>query len=218
MKSKKFAVILAGCGVYDGSEIHEATLTLLAISKLGATYEIFAPDIDQYDVINHLTGQPMNEKRNVLVEAARIARGKIKALNHYKASEFDGLIIPGGYGAAKNLSTFAIDGENMKVNEQVERAILETAKLGKPIGAWCIAPVILSKILGKISVTLGQNNSVVDVITKFGSTHVTTNPAEIAVDKNNKIVTAPCYMLESTIAQIYDGIENAVREMIKLTF
>ncbi|MCX7953581.1 MAG: isoprenoid biosynthesis glyoxalase ElbB [Bacteroidales bacterium] len=217
MKTKKIAVILAGCGVYDGSEIHEATLTLLAISKLGATYELFAPDIDQYDVINHLTGQPMNEKRNVLVEAARIARGKIKPLNYYKASEFDALIIPGGYGAAKNLSTFAIDNENMKVNEQVERAIIDTAKLGKPIGAWCISPVILAKVLGKINITLGQNNNVVDVITKFGANHVTTNPTEIAIDKTNKIVTTPCYMLESTIAQVYDGIENAVREILKLT-
>jgi len=124
-KSKKIAVILAGCGVYDGAEIHEATLTLLAIVKHGATYDVFAPDIMQYHVVNHLTGNEMQEQRNVLVESARIARGKITPLNEFSSAGYDALILPGGFGAAKNLSTFAFDGINLKVLPEVEKAIKE---------------------------------------------------------------------------------------------
>jgi len=216
-KIKNFAVVLSGCGVYDGSEIHEATLTLLAIARLGGTYEIFAPDIDQYHVVNHLTGEVTNEKRNVLVEAARIARGKISPLSAYKASNFDGIIFPGGFGAAKNLSTYAIDGDKMHVNAEVEKAIIDTAKQNKPIGALCISPVIISKVLGNVSLTIGKDINVAKLLEKFGSKHVTTDKGEISIDPNNKIVTTPCYMLESSIAEIYDGIENAVRAMMKLT-
>jgi len=216
-KTNKFAVVLSGCGVYDGSEIHEATLTLLAISRLGGTYEIFAPDIEQYHVVNHLTGEVTNEKRNVLVEAARIARGKISPLSAYKASNFDGIVFPGGFGAAKNLSTYAFDGDQMIVNAEVEKAIIDTAKQNKPIGALCISPVIVSKVLGNVSLTIGKDISVAKLLEKFGSKHVTTDKGEIAIDPNNKIVTTPCYMLESSIAEIYDGIENAIRAMMKLT-
>lgn len=215
-KSVKFAVVLSGCGVYDGSEIHEATLTLLAISKLNGEYEIFAPDIEQLHVVNHLTGEITNEKRNVLVESARIARGKIKSLAEFKAGDFDALILPGGYGAAKNLSNFAIMNEQMTVLPEVEKAIIETVKQNKPIGALCISPVILSKVLGNVSLTIGNEASIAKLLENFGSTHVTTTHCEIAIDPNNKIVTTPCYMLESSIAQIYDGIENAVRAMIKM--
>lgn len=215
-KSVKFAVVLSGCGVYDGSEIHEATLTLLAISKLNGEYEIFAPDIEQLHVVNHLTGEITNEKRNVLIESARIARGKIKSLAEFKASDFDGIIFPGGYGAAKNLSNYAIMNEKMTVLPIVEKAIIETVKLNKPIGAFCISPVILSKVLGNISLTIGNETSIAKMLENFGSKHVTTDHGEIAIDVENKIVTTPCYMLESTIAQIYDGIENAIRAMIKM--
>lgn len=215
-KSIKFAVVLSGCGVYDGSEIHEATLTLLAISKLNGEYEIFAPDMEQLDVVNHLTGEITNEKRNVLVESARIARGKIKSLVEFKAVDFDALIFPGGFGAAKNLSTYAIMNEQMTVLPEVEKAIIDTAKQNKPIGALCISPVILSKVLGNISLTIGNELSIAKLLENFGSKHVTTGHGEIAIDPVNKIVTTPCYMLESSIAQIYDGIENAVRAMIKM--
>jgi len=218
MKEKKFAVILSGCGVFDGSEIHESVLTLLAISKLGHKYEIFAPNIEQYHVVNHLNGEIIEgEKRNVLVESARIARGKIKSLNEYDPTQFDCLVIPGGYGVAKNLSSFAFDGENMKVLEDVKRSILETHKLKKPIGAWCIAPIVLSKVLGNVNITLGQINPAVEVALKFGSIHTVTGKKEVLVDKENKIVTTPCYMLDSTIAEIYEGIEKAIEEMVKLT-
>jgi len=215
-KPIKFAVVLSGCGVNDGSEIHEATLTLLAISKLNGEYEIFAPDVEQLHVVNHLTGNVSDEKRNVLVESARIARGKIKALQAYKASDVDALIFPGGFGAAKNLSTYAIQNEKMTVLPEVEKAIIETAKQNKPIGAWCISPVILSKVLGNISLTIGNEIDIAKLLEKFGSKHVTTGHGEIAIDLENKIVTTPCYMLESSIAQIYDGIENAIRAMIKM--
>ncbi len=216
MAIKKFAVILSGCGVFDGAEIHEATLTLLAISKLGADYKIFAPDTEQYHVINHLNGEVMNEKRNVLVEAARIARGNISPLKNLDMSNFDALIFPGGYGAAKNLSTFAFDGENMKVLPEVEKIILDAAKQNKPIGALCISPVILAKVLGNISLTIGNSADVSKIVESFGSKHENTSQIEVAIDLDNKIVTTPCYMLESTIAQIYDGIENAIRAMLKM--
>ena len=144
---KKIAVVLSGCGVYDGAEIHEAVLTLYAIAVNGAAYEIFAPDIDQHHVVNHLAGSEMNESRNVLVESARIARGNIKALSEFNGKDFDAIIFPGGFGAAKNLSTFAFDGSNCQVNSDVEAAIKEMISLGKPVGALCIAPVILARIL-----------------------------------------------------------------------
>ncbi|MCX7862000.1 MAG: isoprenoid biosynthesis glyoxalase ElbB [Bacteroidales bacterium] len=216
MATKKFAVILSGCGVFDGSEIHEATLTLLAISKLGCEYEMFAPDMEQHHVINHLSGEVMNEKRNVLVEAARIARGNIMPLQKLNMSNFDALIIPGGYGAAKNLSTFAFDGENMKVLPELEKVILDAAKQGKVIGALCIAPAILAKVLGNVALTIGNDINVAKTLEKFGANHVNTSHTEVAIDTENKIVTTPCYMLDSSIAQIYEGIENAIRTMLKL--
>ncbi len=215
-KSKKIAVILSGCGVYDGSEIHEATLTLLAIKKQGADYEIFAPDIEQHHVINHLTGKEMNEKRNVLIESARIARGKIKALSAFKASDFDGLIFPGGFGAAKNLSDYAFKGSKAKINPEVKKAIIDIATYHKPIGALCIAPTIIANVLGNVTLTIGQDEKTAKDLIKFGSTHINTKQCEVVVDKINKIVTNPCYMLESTIVEIAEGTENVVKEMIKM--
>ncbi|OFX32294.1 MAG: isoprenoid biosynthesis protein ElbB [Bacteroidetes bacterium GWA2_32_17] len=214
--SKKIAVILSGCGVYDGSEIHEATLTLLAIKKQGADYEIFAPDIEQYHVVNHLTGKEMNEKRNVLVESARIARGNIKPLSAFRASDFDGLIFPGGFGAAKNLSDYAFKGAKAKINPEVKKAIIEVASANKPIGALCIAPTIIANVLGNVTLTIGQDEKTAKDLIKFGSTHINTKQCEVVVDKKNKIVTNPCYMLESTIVEIAEGAENVVKEMLKM--
>jgi enhancing lycopene biosynthesis protein 2 len=144
---KKIAVVLAGNGVYDGAEIHEATLTLLAIARNGAQYQCFAPDVEQAHVVNHLTGEEMPEKRNVLVEAARIARGNIKPLSEYNAKDFDAIVFPGGFGAAKNLCTFAFDGVDCKVNPDVEKAVRSTVAEEKPVGALCISPVLITKIL-----------------------------------------------------------------------
>lgn len=212
---KKIAVVLSGCGVYDGAEIHEATLTMYAISIHGATYEIFAPDINQFHVVNHLTGEVANETRNVLVESARIARGKIKNLKDYNPSEFDALIFPGGFGAAKNLSTFAFDGDNCNVNGEVENAIIATHKAGKPIGALCIAPVVLAKVLGNIEITIGKDTGTAEKVNKMGAKHNNTSYGEVSIDKKNKIFTTPCYMLDSTIAQIGDGTNNIVEAILK---
>jgi len=213
---KKIAVILSGCGVYDGSEIHEATLTLLAIKKQGADYEIFAPDIEQYHVINHLNGEVTKEKRNVLVESARVARGKIKPLSQYKASDFDGLIFPGGFGAAKNLSDYAFNGSKSKVIPEVKKAIIDTATASKPIAALCISPTIIANVLNNVTITIGNDKNTAADLIKFGATHIETKPCEVVVDKINKIVTNPCYMLDSTIVEIADGAENVVKEMLKL--
>ncbi|RKD99989.1 isoprenoid biosynthesis glyoxalase ElbB [Marinifilum flexuosum] len=213
---KKFAVVLAGSGVYDGSEIHEATLALYAISKNGGEYEIFAPNIDQYHVINHITGEEMAEKRNVLVEAARIARGKIKDLKEFDANNYDAILFPGGFGVAKNLCTFAFKGPDCDVNPDVETALKAMHDAGKPIGALCIAPALIVKVLGKVEVTIGQDAVTAEAITSLGATHMNTGHGEIVFDKENKIVTTPCYMLDATIAQIGEGAENVVKTLMDL--
>lgn len=213
---KKIAVVLSGNGVYDGAEIHEATLTLLAIAKNGAAYQCFAPDIKQAHVINHLTGEVMPETRNVLVEAARIARGNIKSLSEYKAEDYDAIIFPGGFGAAKNLSSFAFDGVNCTVNREVEKAIRDTAVAEKPIGALCIAPVIIAKVLVDVEVTIGNDKGTAAAVEGFGATHKEATHGEIIFDPKYKVVTTPCYMLDATIVQIADGAENVVRKILEL--
>ena len=211
---KKFAVVLAGCGVFDGAEIHEATLTLLAIAQQGASYDIFAPDINQYHVINHLTHKEMAEKRNVLVESARIARGKISPLSRFNAANYDAIIFPGGFGVAKNLATVAFDGPDAKVNPDVEAAVRAMHRAGKPIGALCIAPAVIAKILNGVEVTIGNDPGTISTIKKMGGIHIETTHGEVVVDKKNKIFTTPCYMLDATILQIYEGAVNVVHEIM----
>jgi len=212
---KKFAVILSGCGVYDGSEIHEATLTLLAIKKLGATYDIFAPDMPQHHVINHLTGEVMNETRNVLVESARIARGKIAPLDTLNPAHYDALILPGGFGAAKNLSSYAFKGSAMKVNETLKEKLLTAHSMGKIIGALCIAPVILAQIFADIKLTIGTDTGTAADINKMGASHINTPSGGVACDTENKIYTTPCYMLDGDIAQVALSCENIVKAMME---
>ena len=212
---KKFAVILAGCGVFDGAEIHEATLTLLAIMQQGGTYKIFAPDINQHHVVNHLTGKEMPEKRNVLVESARIARGKISPLKDFDAGEFDALIIPGGFGVAKNLCSFAFHGADCSVNSEVAGAIKDMHSKKKPIGALCISPVLLSKVLGDVELTIGSDLGTISGIEKMGSKHIKSTHGEVVYDKIHNIFTTPCYMLDANILQIFDGATNIVKAMIK---
>jgi len=214
--SKKFAVVLSGSGVFDGAEIHEATLTLYAIGKNGGTYEIFAPDIPQHHVVNHITGEEMNETRNVLIEAARIARGNIKPLSEFNEKNFDAIIFPGGLGAAKNLSSFAFDGVNCSVNKDVENSIKQMADAKKPIGALCISPVILAKILGDVVLTIGQDAGTAEAVANMGATHRKTNHGEVIVDSRYKVVTTPCYMLDANIVQIAEGADNVVKTMMKL--
>ena len=214
---KKIAVILAGCGVFDGAEIHEAVLTLLAIRKLGAEYTIFAPDKDQHHVMNHYTHKESAENRNVLVESARIARGKIKPLTGFIATDFDALIFPGGFGVAKNLCTFAFDGPDCVVDPSVELAIKSMLNARKPIGAMCISPVLLAKVISKqVKVTIGNDASTAAAIHKMNAEHQNTNHGEVVIDKNFKVVTTPCYMLDADILQIQEGTENLVRAVLDL--
>jgi enhancing lycopene biosynthesis protein 2 len=211
----KFAVILSGSGVYDGAEIHESVLTLLSIKKQGGTYEIFAPNIEQHHVVDHLTGKETTEQRNVLVESARIARGNIKDLKEFKAKDFDALLLPGGFGAAKNLSNFAIKGADCDVNADVENAIKAMHSTGKPIGAMCISPVILSKVLDNAKVTIGQDQETATGVETMGGTHIATGHGEVVVDDKNNVFTTPCYMLDAGIDQIYTGTTELVRLMLE---
>ncbi len=212
---KKFAVVLAGNGVFDGSEIHEATLSMYAIRKQGASYDVFAPDMEQYHVVDHTSGEEMKEKRNVLKEAARIARGKISPLDQFNPGDYDALLFPGGFGAAKNLSTFALDGPDCTVQEDVEKAIKGMHKAGKPIAALCIAPVLLARVLGNVKLTIGQDEGTAEAIDKMGGSHQTTNHGEVVIDEQNMLFTTPCYMLDADIAQIGEGAENVVRAVLK---
>lgn len=213
--SKKFAVVLAGCGVFDGAEIHESVLTLLAIDKAGS-YQCFAPDIPQAHVVDHLKGAPTDEQRNVLVEAARIARGKIEDLAKYDPANYDAIVFPGGFGAAKNLCTFAFDGPDCKVDPSVEKAIKATREASKPIGALCISPALLAKVLGDVEVTIGSDADTAAGIEKMGGTHRITTHGEVTVDAKHKVVTTPCYMLDATVSQIALGADNVIKKLVEL--
>jgi len=213
---KQTAIILSGCGVYDGAEIHEAILTMLAIAKQNADYTIFAPDIEQHHVINHLKGEETTEKRNVLVEAARIARGDIKALSDYRVQDFDALFIPGGFGAAKNLSSFAFEGANCTIEKETERAIIETHSAKKPIGALCITPALIAKVLKDVKVTIGQDKATAEAIEQMGSTHANSNHGEVIIDEANKLATTPCYMLNANLVQIAEGADNIVKAVLNM--
>ncbi|MDV7339767.1 isoprenoid biosynthesis glyoxalase ElbB [Terasakiella sp. A23] len=213
----KIAVVLSGCGVFDGAEIHESVLTLLAIQRAGASYQCFAPNIDQHHVINHMTGDEMDETRNVLVESSRIARGDIKALSDYNPADFDALMLPGGFGAAKNLSSFALDGPDCQVNADVADALKATRAASKPIGALCITPAVLAKVFGDVTLTIGQDEGTASAIETLGCTHEATDHGEIIVDEAAKVVTSPCYMLDANIAQIADGAEACVNKVIALS-
>lgn len=216
MQKKNFAVILSGCGHQDGAEIHEATLTLWAIHKNGGEFQCYAPDIKQQHVLNHITGQEMSEQRNVLIESARIARGKIASLATFSPESADALVIPGGFGAAKNLSSYAFDGAKCTVNSHVAAAIKAMHAAGKPIGALCIAPVILAKVLGNVTLTIGQDPTTADNLAAMGAKHQPTLHGEIVVDQQNKIVTTPCYMLNSRVDQIADGADHLIQAMMAM--
>ena len=215
-KSKKIGVVLSGCGVMDGSEIHESVITLLAIDREGNEAICMAPNTDQMHVINHLTNQEVpEEKRNVLVEAARIARGKIRDVKDVVAGDIDALIFPGGYGAAKNLSDFAVKAENCHVHSEVARLVKEMVKAQKPIGVICIAPAMMAKIAqesgSSIKLTIGNDSGTASAIKKMGVDHVNAPVTEIVVDEKNKIVSTPAYMLAQRISEAATGIEKLVK-------
>jgi enhancing lycopene biosynthesis protein 2 len=189
---------------------------LLAIIRQGAKYQCFAPDIKQAHVVNHLTGKEMPETRNVLVEAARIARGNIKPLSEYHPDNFDAIVFPGGFGVAKNLCSFAFDGADCVVNKDAEKAIRSTVVAGKPVGALCISPVLIAKVLGDVEVTIGDEEGPANAIETMGGSHIKTTHGEIVYDSKYKVVTTPCYMLDATIDQIADGAENVIRKILEL--
>lgn len=215
----RVGVILSGCGFKDGAEIHESVLTLLTLDKLGCKVLCMAPDIDQARVVNHLTGQEVKERRNVLVESARIARGDIKDAAKVTVDDFDALILPGGYGAATNLSTFGKDGPKAQVNKDVARLVKEAHARGKPIGAICIAPGIIAAALGKTAhplLTIGNDEGTARNIEACGARHEGCAVREFVIDKKNKIVSTPAYMLGPSIAHVAEGIEKCVREVVAL--
>jgi enhancing lycopene biosynthesis protein 2 len=214
----KVGVLLSGCGVFDGSEIHEAVLTLLALDRAGVETVCMAPNMEQVHVIDHLTQEVMIEKRNVLVESARIARGEIKDLKEVRAPDIDALIIPGGYGAAKNLSDFAFKGTAAVVHPEVERLLNDMVSAGKPVGAICIAPATLTKALAgkKPEVTIGTDKETASAIETMGGQHKACTVDMIHLDSRNKIVTTPAYMLGPGIKDVAQGIERLVTRIVEL--
>ncbi len=214
---KNIAVILAGCGVFDGSEINEVVLTLLHIEKNNAQYQCFAPDIEQYHTINHITGEEIAQPRNVLVESARITRGNIKSLAELDVTQFDALIVPGGFGVAKNLSDFAINGTNAKVNEAVLSACKAFADAKKTTGYMCIAPALLPFIYHKPQLTIGNDSDTAEALSTLGAEHVECKVDDIVIDKSNKLVTTPAYMLAQSIMDANAGIDKLVRNVLAMS-
>ncbi|AIB44586.1 isoprenoid biosynthesis glyoxalase ElbB [Pseudomonas fluorescens] len=216
--SKKIAVILSGCGVYDGAEIHESVITLLRLDQRGAQVECFAPDVAQLHVINHLTGEEMPESRNVLVESARIARGAVKDIGQANAADFDALIVPGGFGAAKNLSNFAVEGAGCSINPQVLALAEAFAEAGKPVGLICISPALAAKIYGPgVTCTIGNDADTAAALDKMGATHLECSVEDIVEDQARKLVSTPAYMLGKNISEVASGINKLVDRVLELT-
>ncbi|QYM97553.1 isoprenoid biosynthesis glyoxalase ElbB [Dickeya ananatis] len=214
---KKVGVVLCGCGVYDGSEIHEVVLTLLAIDRAGAEAVCFAPDKEQLHVVNHLNGEVTGEKRNVLAESARIARGKIQPLSSADPLQLDALIVPGGFGAAKNLSDFATRGADCEIDKELKILTREIHKKNKPIGFICIAPAMLPKLLDtSVRLTIGNDMGTAQAIEAMGGVHVECPVDDIVVDVAHKVVTTPAYMLANSISEAASGIEKLVARVLEL--
>lgn len=215
---KKVAVILSGCGVYDGAEIHESVLTLLRLDQRGAAVQCFAPNIDQHHVVNHLTGEEMPETRNVLVESARIARGAIEDIREADVTQFDALIIPGGFGAAKNLSNFATAGADCKVQAEVLALAEAFAEAGKPVGLMCITPALAAKIYGPgVTCTIGNDAETAAAITRMKGEHQPCEVTDIVEDKARKLVCTPAYMVAKSIGEASAGINKLVDRVLELT-
>lgn len=216
--TKKVAVILSGCGVYDGAEIHESVITLLRLDQRGAQVQCFAPNIPQLHVIDHLTGEQTSETRNVLVESARIARGQVKDIREADVSEFDALIVPGGFGAAKNLSSFAVEGDKCTVQPDVLALAEAFAEAGKPVGLMCISPALAAKIYGPgVVCTIGNDAGTSAAVVKMGGTHEECDVHDIVEDTQRKLVTTPAYMLATSISDAASGINKLVDRVLELT-
>ena len=216
--TKKIAVILSGCGVYDGAEIQESVITLLRLDQRGCQVQCFAPNIAQLHVINHLTGEEMPESRNVLVESARIARGEVKDIREANVDDFDALVVPGGFGAAKNLSNFAVEGAGCTVQPEVLALAEAFAESRKPVGLICISPALAAKIYGPgVTCTIGNDAETAAAIDKMGGTHEDCEVTDIVEDTARKLVTTPAYMRAKTIGEAAAGINKLVDRVIELT-
>ncbi len=217
---KKIGVVLSGCGAQDGSEIHEAVITLLALDRAGVDAKIMAPDMDQFHVINHLSGKTMESDRNTLIESARIARGNIVPIDTVKGEDIDAIIFPGGTGMAKNIFDYTLVGREFTVVPEVERIIIELLKLGKPIGAICIAPVMIAKILQNMgkngTVTVGFNQQFKKDVETMGVNTEQVGAENIVVDNINKIVSTPAYVEGKSIGEIAVGITKLVDKLLEL--
>ena len=213
----KVGVVLSGCGVNDGSEIHEAVITMLELDKANADMVLMAPNIDQLHVINHATGDEMSDSRNVLVESARIARGNIKDIAEIKSGDLDALIFPGGFGVAKNLSDYAMAGAECSINPDVQRLSNEIHNDGKPIGVICIAPAMMAQILGEeTELTIGYDDQTANDINTMGAKHITCPVEEIVIDKDKKVVSTPAYMEAKSIKEAAEGIQKLVEQVLKM--
>ena len=215
----KIAIILSGCGNRDGSELQETLSLMLAIDRRDGQYQCFAPD-GTYTVVSHLDGSTNEEERDIFAESARIARGDIRPLAEYRPAEYDALALPGGMGAARNLSTFAFDGVGMTVRPDVERAILDTYNMHKPILAMCIAPMVLAKVLGPkgVKLTLGQPCPPADVARQLGAIVENCNATDVCVDNRNHVYTTPAYMVATRINEIFEGADHLVQALVDNEF
>lgn len=219
MSQKKIGVVLSGCGYLDGAEIHESVLTLLALDRAGVDIVCMAPDKNQADVMDHRTNAPASETRNVLTESARIARGNVQNIRDVNLDQLDAIVLPGGFGAAKNLCTFATDGSECSVDQDVEHALRTVHAAGKPIAALCIAPAVVAALFGEQlhpSITIGTDAGTAEALEKMGAQHHTAKVTEAVVDAENRLVTTPCYMSATRVSEVAEGAENAVRELLKL--
>lgn len=216
--NKKIAVILSGCGVYDGAEIHESVLTLLRLDQRGAVVQCFAPNVAQLHVVDHYSGDEMDETRNVLVESARIARGQIKDVKELHVGDFDAVILPGGFGVAKNLSDFVVSGANCNVQADVLSATQSFVKAGKPVGLMCIAPALAAKIFGAgVICTIGKDHDTAAALTQMGAEHHECEVSDIVEDAQHKLVTTPAYMLAQSISEAAAGINKLVDRVLELS-
>ncbi|HET57308.1 MAG TPA: isoprenoid biosynthesis glyoxalase ElbB [Deltaproteobacteria bacterium] len=217
--ARKIGVVLSGCGVFDGSEIYEATMTLYFLDRAGADVVCMAPEGDQRDVVDHAANRPMSESRDIFVESARLARGEIRRLADVTADDLDALVFPGGFGAAKNLCDFTVAGSGCTVLPEVEGLILDMHGRKKPLAFMCIAPVIAARVLGRFTpeLTTGESDSpVASAIEEMGARHVTCSVDRAVVDGKNRIVTTPAYMVGPTISRVAEGIEQLVKEIMAM--
>lgn len=217
MSNKNVAVVLSGCGVYDGAEINEVVLTLLALESNGVSYQCFAPDIEQYHAVDHTTGDTEAVTRNVLKESARIVRGEIMPLTGCNSDEFDAVIVPGGFGVAKNLSNFAAGEPDFYIEKSTLSTLKKFADKKKPAGYMCIAPVLVPVVYGQdVSVTVGNDEGVIEFIRKSGCTHQLAGHDEIVVDEAKNVVTTPAFMLAKNLGEAKAGIDKLVEKIISL--